>query len=280
MKRKFKVGDRVRILDGSNIPNYAGGWCPSVMKDYVGQVFEISRVMENGYMIRKSVLLWDERGLELADKKETIVIYRKGDEVIALDKVSGKTGVAKCGRNDTFDFATGARIAFERLLEEPKPEEPKYFTGKVVCTYAFGSGLTEGKVYVITNGVGYGDNGTPLTNRPIESVVELNRRLISHFLEIKEDPKPEEPEKTPLNVKIVFTNGDMTFKTGHIYEVKDGNLVNPQNGKLLPGFSCEGFGKFYSIAELKDYFTAFSDRKLHTGGWSFHSLEFIVIEED
>ena len=23
---KFKVGDKVRILDGSNIENYAGGW--------------------------------------------------------------------------------------------------------------------------------------------------------------------------------------------------------------------------------------------------------------
>lgn len=26
MKHKFKIGDKVRILDGSNIKNYTGGW--------------------------------------------------------------------------------------------------------------------------------------------------------------------------------------------------------------------------------------------------------------
>ena len=148
--------------------------------------------------------------LKLATK-ETIVIYRKGDEVIALDKVSGKTGVAKCGRKDTFDFATGAKIAFERLLG---------------------------------------------------------------------DPKPVEPEKTPLNVKIVFTKGDGTFKTGHIYEVKDGKIKSPNTGNLYPDHQNENFTKFYSIEELEDYFKRGSERKLHRGGWGDRTLEFIVIKED
>ena len=187
MKRKFKVGDKVRVLDGSNIRDYAGGWVPSVMKDFVGEICEIRTVERNGYRLKNNGLLWDERGLEFADKKETIVIYRKGDEVIALDKVSGKTGVAKCGRNDTFDFATGARIAFERLLEDPKPEEPKYFNGKVVCTKARSSMVTTGKIYVITNGVGHFDDGKQFTKLPVKSVDDLNIHMLSSFLEIKED---------------------------------------------------------------------------------------------
>lgn len=210
MERKFKVGDRVRILDGSKIPNYRCDWVDSMGK-HVGEIHEITHCFNNGgYGLRGVWYTWDERGLEFADKKETIVIYRKGDEVIALDKVSGKTGVAKCGRNDTFDFATGARIAFERLLG---------------------------------------------------------------------DPKTEEQEKTPLNVKIVFTKGDDTFKTGHIYEVKDGNLACPRY-KPLPDYPNEDFTKFYSIEELEDYFKPSFERRLHRGGWSGRTLEFIVIKDD
>lgn len=54
-------------------------------------------------------------------KNETIVIYRNGQEVIALDKVSGKKASAKCSPEDAFDFTTGAKLAFSRLMdEEPK----------------------------------------------------------------------------------------------------------------------------------------------------------------
>lgn len=213
MKRKFKVGDRVRILDGSKIRDYKGGWLPRFMGRYVGEIHSISEIRSDGGCYLYGVgYLWDERGLEFADKKETIVIYRKGDEVIALDKVSGKTGVAKCGRKDTFDFATGARIAFDRLLE---------------------------------------------------------------------DPKPEEPEKTPLNVKIVFTKGDDVFKTGHIFEIKDGRIESPVTGAFYPDYPRIGLTKVYSVEELKDYFTKSKDRKLLSRGWSdYNTLEFIVIKED
>lgn len=214
MKRKFKVGDRVKCVDN-------GGWPKPIIGTYgiVKRIGDITYSVEfdkniSGHSCMGTTKYghgWNcsEDMLELA-KNETIVIYRKGDEVIALDKTTGKTGVAKCGPNDTFDFATGARIAFERLLE---------------------------------------------------------------------DPKPEEPEKTPLNVKIVFTKGDDTFKTGHIYEIKGGKLKSPNTDLLFPDFPSENFTKFYSIEEVTDYFKAGPERKLHRGGWGDH-LEFIVIEED
>ena len=59
-------------------------------------------------------------------KNECIVIYRKDREVIALDKRTGNKAVAKCHEDDTFDFDTGAKLAFERLTGvipfEPKAE--------------------------------------------------------------------------------------------------------------------------------------------------------------
>lgn len=51
---------------------------------------------------------------------ETIVIYRKDNEVIALDKATGKKAIAKCSPEDTFDFNIGAKLAFERLMNGNK----------------------------------------------------------------------------------------------------------------------------------------------------------------
>lgn len=51
---------------------------------------------------------------------ETIIIYRNGQKVIALDKRNGNTAEAKCSPEDEFDFVTGAKLALERLEEKPK----------------------------------------------------------------------------------------------------------------------------------------------------------------
>lgn len=116
---KFKVGDRVRILDGSKIENYTAGWNTWDMPKLVGQEAKITHCMivndKPAYWLDYSGLTWDERGLELI-KNECIVIYRKGQEVIALDKVTGKKAVAKCSPEDEFDFKIGSKLAFERLL--------------------------------------------------------------------------------------------------------------------------------------------------------------------
>jgi hypothetical protein len=58
-----------------------------------------------------------------SEKPETIVIYRKGNETIALDKRTGKKAVAKCCPEDTYNFDTGAELAFKRLMDLPKYKE-------------------------------------------------------------------------------------------------------------------------------------------------------------
>ena len=47
--------------------------------------------------------------------EECIVIYSKYNDVIALDKSTGRKGIAKCSPEDEFDFGIGAKLAFERL---------------------------------------------------------------------------------------------------------------------------------------------------------------------
>ena len=72
---------------------------------------------------------------------EQIVIYRKDNEVIALDKTTGKKGVAKCSPEDEFDFNTGAKLAFERLVggnEVKEVKQDKFKPGDtVILTKAY-----------------------------------------------------------------------------------------------------------------------------------------------
>lgn len=78
MSNKFKIGDKVRVLDGSNIPDYAFGW---YMQQYVGKVGDITDVYSlpdgiNAYQLefhdQKVKYNFDERGLELVENTETI----------------------------------------------------------------------------------------------------------------------------------------------------------------------------------------------------------------
>lgn len=79
---RFKVGDRVKILDGSGIPNYIGEWASSMSK-YVGREATIARVTprETGYAysLEGSIFAWDERGLEKVDESKPR--FKVGDPV-------------------------------------------------------------------------------------------------------------------------------------------------------------------------------------------------------
>lgn len=65
----IKAGDCVRVLDGSHIPNYTGGWTKD-MQDNVGKIFTVRRIDEVWGAERKSAeldgggFIFDLRGLE------------------------------------------------------------------------------------------------------------------------------------------------------------------------------------------------------------------------
>ncbi len=187
-KPKFKLGDKVRILDGSKIKSYICGWSGG-MKRHIGEIATIKSISQclgapSHYRLEGYVYNWDERGLELV-KPEKIIIYRNGADVVAKNTATGKTGVARCNPADEFDFNTGAKLAFERLIN-PEPEKPKYYSGKVVCVSPYSSPFTKGKVYEITDGVGKDDEGTQITSKPVKSFKEFNQKMVSEFIELVE----------------------------------------------------------------------------------------------
>lgn len=117
---KFKVGDRVRILDGSGIEDYAGSWVHD-MQECVGDVYTIAKIHPSGsYRLKESPFVFDERGLERAGNPGKIIITTDGRITTAkLYRHEEPTlkAVATCSPEDTFDFATGAKLALDRLID-------------------------------------------------------------------------------------------------------------------------------------------------------------------
>ena len=81
-----------------------------------------------------------------------------------------------------------------------------------------------------------------------------------------------EEEATKLyNGKIIFTKGDDTFKTGHIYEIKDGKIM--LGDRKYP--SRFNGGVLRSIEDVRKYFD-----KDTTYGWGDDTLELIEVIDD
>lgn len=77
IKSKFKTGDKVRVLDGSKISEYAElyGWVYP-MNLLVGRICTINEIVTNykvyGYTLKEDFndepYIYDERGLELVEE--------------------------------------------------------------------------------------------------------------------------------------------------------------------------------------------------------------------
>lgn len=126
VKRKFKVGDRVKVKkDTITINRNTVGECGTVKElltdNYCSVEFDKFVGGHNCGGFAKEGHGWNcvEDVLDLVKtQNETIVIYRKDNKVIALDKSTGEKAEAKCNPADEFDFRTGAKLAFNRLMGE------------------------------------------------------------------------------------------------------------------------------------------------------------------
>ena len=111
-KRKFKVGERYKsrmILDNAAVIEIT-----EINGDFVSYK-DVERETSGRKMFEIGSIFSDN--LEKVGS-ETIVIYRKDNKVVALDKSTGKKAEAKCNPVDEFDFHVGAKLAFNRLMGE------------------------------------------------------------------------------------------------------------------------------------------------------------------
>ena len=154
MKHKFKIGDKVRIIDCSNIKNYTGGWY-KYMNKYVGKVCTIVKVytLQDGrtsYALEHFMMKFDERGLVLAEDKGK---FKVGDMIIGNSYASGTYGITKSGWkgrvvsvnvDGTFD-AIGIGITDTQTFHRLLPVCFDLLETKVVITYV--ENMTIAKCY-------------------------------------------------------------------------------------------------------------------------------------
>lgn len=154
-------------------------------------------------------------------KDETIVIYRKDNKVIALDKSTGEKAEANCNPADEFDFRTGAKLAFNRLMgEDVKPDngvrevKRKAKVGeyiKIVDAHPYLIPYKNGDVFKVIStsepGVVIEKDGTPVTSAWHREYVVL------------ENYKPEEKKEDDSEIHV----GDMieVTRSGGCYSTYD-----------------------------------------------------------
>lgn len=126
MKHKFYVGDVVKpnkkADENYTITNTSGVREAIVteLRDYTMDIKIIKGSRSVGEVFSVEEKCFD---LVRKAKQETIVIYRNDNKVVALDKTTGEKAEAKCNPADEFDFRTGAKLAFNRLMgEDVKPD--------------------------------------------------------------------------------------------------------------------------------------------------------------
>lgn len=115
---KFKIGKLYKVKNGVREGNIIRITSHDISKSHYGYetVREVSKDTLNKFNVYSSFATY------LEPVNECIVIYHKGNEVIALNKIDGSKAVAKCHPDDDFDFMVGAKLAFQRLVGEETVE--------------------------------------------------------------------------------------------------------------------------------------------------------------
>lgn len=264
---RFKAGDKVRVKKFKERPS---GWNWGGKMDHLmGKVVKIDRTVRSGYVVRdpKNDRDWIFRDDDLEPVNETIVIYSKEREVIALDKATEDKAIARCNPADEYDFRIGAKLAFERLMngnkenitvEDMRKRLKSYCNTRSCCDCILKSPTCRcgmGAHFMSKDGAG---NYT-MSDEEIKAAFNIVFGTATKL----------------YNGKIVFTKGNSIFKTGHIYEVKDGRINTVELGK----FPMKE--PFKDIEDVKDYFTGSRDgKRKRKRGWSPYTLELMEVKED
>lgn len=162
---KYKVGDKVRVRKDLKADKWYGDdRVVDAMMPMRGIEVTISQIYNGKYRIKESAWWWTDEMFEpKCDRK--ILITSDGTETLARlydGKKVVKTSKAKCLPEDVFDFATGAKLAFERLIGEDKPKvkpevKPVVENPKEILLYCVkddkpGIWMTKGKLYKMVEG--------------------------------------------------------------------------------------------------------------------------------
>lgn len=201
---KFKIGDKVKTHSerGRGVNGVAYVSSMDGYSGVIARIEDINGTNDNGvekwfYRLENTPFYWHESLLEAVKNENKIVITMDGTTTRAAMYDGHKLireAKAICSKDDTFDFETGAKIAFERLTAKPA---------------------------------------------------------------VKAKPKRE---LKPLNTKIFVIDGYNDFKSGHIYDIKDGKIIDDE------GLRYPFDGSLYNMNDVHKYFNGKNDVKYNSVG--------------
>lgn len=235
MKHKFHVGDVVKPNKKAD-ENYTITTTFVVREAIVTELRDYTmeiKIIKGSCSVGK-VFTVEEKCFDLVRKakQETIVIYRNDNKVVALDKSTGEKAEAKCNPADEFDFRTGAKLAFNRLMGEDvksdngvrevkrKAKVGEYI--KIVDAHPYLIPYKNGDIFKVIStgepGVVIEKDGTPVTSAWHREYVVLEN--------YKPEKEPEKKDEICVGdiVKVTYTG-----KQYKLYGTWSGLLGYKQN---------------------------------------------------
>lgn len=132
MNYKFKIGEKIKVMDGEHIPNYCGGWNRK-MEHLIGKTYEIKEQRRSFFYDHNFYIIIDENGTDWwIDERGAVKVESFEFPIIIVDEVteSGRhrvtasqgdfKGIAICHPEDKFDYDFGVTLALGRLLQAKK----------------------------------------------------------------------------------------------------------------------------------------------------------------
>ena len=154
MEFKFKIGQKVRVLDGEDIENYVCGWNP-YMNRWIGHVVTIERCVEGvrhlpAYEVKENSWTFDERGLKALSSSDyikkiifndpaTIILWNDGSKTVVKahnEPFDPEKGVAMCFMKKACYNKGSFNNVFKKWIPEDKKEKVlhKALTGWTPCS--------------------------------------------------------------------------------------------------------------------------------------------------
>lgn len=254
---KYKVGDKVIVRKWDDMEREFGvdrhgdinAKCIFVtgMRQFCGKTLTIQSITRQGnYTVKETAFIFSEDTFE-KNNTQKIVITTDGVETLARlyegDKVV-KKATAKCSPDDTFDFNVGAKIAFERLMNDVgkwrvvhrKPKVGDYIR-LVIASFSFNK---IGDILKVDNVYKESSVMVLAKNHPRETMAPASKEWMytSNEFEVVEpvNNAVEEKKEEYYNGKVVCVgstgSNERLYTVGKIYQFVDGQMTCDAGSKM------------------------------------------------
>lgn len=147
---KFKIGDKVRVLDGSKAEHYVGFWIEP-MAQFVGKVSKINRIIENAEGVVYKLDGYSEGGLRLSFDENYLEKVEEDEEkteedentYLALEWCGGEPG-GEVGTMTGFKDINGEKLCIGDVVEVYDKELESYGEGLVYFDFEEKRGAVTG----------------------------------------------------------------------------------------------------------------------------------------